>query len=119
MKRMRSIFVLGILSLFIGVTTVTSYAQNNPTSVEAGIRFTNEGDVSTDESQNVGDDQNTSSTESGGKENTDQTDKKENNSQTLPKTGEKSSSILTMSGIILVLIIICLIYRSSKKEKSI
>lgn len=128
MKRINGFLILGLLSLFLGVTTVTtnaqSYTQSNSATVEAGITFIedetsgNASDASSDDSSQGGNSsENTSqdgeshgttpdgNTSSGGTE------------EHFPKTGEKSSTSLTIVGVLCLGILFCLVKRSSKKDR--
>ncbi|MTD40212.1 LPXTG cell wall anchor domain-containing protein [Erwinia sp. CPCC 100877] len=104
MKRINGILVLGLLSLFLGVTTVTSYAQSVSSTVEVGITFTEDG--SNDNGSNSGAGNNSSSE-----------DPTTGNSEgQLPQTGENTSPVLKIVGILCLGLLFYLIKRSSKKE---
>ncbi|EME7220937.1 LPXTG cell wall anchor domain-containing protein [Enterococcus faecium] len=117
MKRMRRLIVLSILSLFLGVTTVTSYAESNTVSVEAGIQFVedsgshSESEASNEKPSNGG--ENTSQSEQG----TSTTGLAEN-TETLPKTGENHSIMFLIVGILLVqLTMLYIVIRTQSKER--
>ncbi|OTO22280.1 hypothetical protein A5816_002952 [Enterococcus sp. 3G1_DIV0629] len=101
MKRMRTLFILSLLSLFLGVTTVTGYAESNTVSVEAGIQFV-EDQGSHSDSDSTSEEP---SDETGSKTPNNQgaaTNSSAGNTGALPKTGEHRSIILLVIGILLV-----------------
>ncbi|MEC5317309.1 LPXTG cell wall anchor domain-containing protein [Enterococcus casseliflavus] len=129
MKRIKSLLVLGLLSLFLGVTTVTTYAQSNSASVKAGITFI-EDETNGNDSNASQDDTSSGDSSLGGtsSENTSQDDasngaasvgntSSDGTEGRLPKTGEKSSTSLTIIGVLCLGILFCLVNRSSKKER--
>ncbi|EME7220940.1 LPXTG cell wall anchor domain-containing protein [Enterococcus faecium] len=115
MKRMRRLIVLSILSLFLGVTTVTSYAESNTVSVEAGIQFVedsgshSEAEASNEKPSNGG--ENTPQSEQG----TSATGSAENTGS-LPKTGEQQRPMFIVLGMICVLIVLIIFTRKKTKD---
>ncbi|MEC5317300.1 LPXTG cell wall anchor domain-containing protein [Enterococcus casseliflavus] len=112
MKRIKSLLVLGLLSLFLGVTTVTTYAQSNSATVEAGICFIDDsssGQESDEHSNSTG------SSEWGQSVPSDQTNHISEGK--LPQTGEKSSAAMTILGMIFLGILFCSLNTSSQNRR--
>lgn len=104
MRRTRGMLILSLLSIFLGSTTVTSYAQSNSMTVEAGITFVEEGMI---------------------EENTDSTlppsviekSPPGDSEGRLPQTGEQSSSTFTIIGFLCLSLLFYLVKRISTKER--
>ncbi|EME7220747.1 LPXTG cell wall anchor domain-containing protein [Enterococcus faecium] len=109
-------FILSLLSLFLGVTTVTGYAESNTVSVEAGIQFVEDpGSHSDSDSSSE-----KPSNEAGSKTPNEQgaaTNSSTENTGALPKTGERRSIILLVIGILLVqTTMACIFIRTYERE---
>lgn len=112
---MRRLIVLSILSLFLGVMTVTSYAESNTVSVEAGIQFV-EDSGSHSEAEASSEKPSTGAGNIPQSEQGTSTAESSENTGSLPKTGEQQRPMYIVFGMICVLIVLIIFTRKKTKD---